>query len=186
MTEAQPKLLLLVTLVTCACGCSETRQSVTEKKADVIPAAHDIAVVDTKPEATDASSALVDQAEEDVGISTNDSTVDPDPGLTIDVTTAPTDTAKPVQHALVVVTLNTHSFQEGPDSIEKLEQIGQGLAALDVDLVGLNEVMSGTFWAYDYGGGLPTVSQVTYRVRAEVSAGRRSPAPTGVATGSVE
>jgi endonuclease/exonuclease/phosphatase family metal-dependent hydrolase len=53
---------------------------------------------------------------------------------------------------LVVVTLNTHSFQEGPSSLEKLEQIGQGLAALDADVVGLNEVMSGTFWSYDWAG----------------------------------
>ncbi len=53
---------------------------------------------------------------------------------------------------LVVVLLNTHSFQEGPDSLAALERIGRGLAALDADLVGLNEVMSGTFWAYDFGG----------------------------------
>jgi endonuclease/exonuclease/phosphatase family metal-dependent hydrolase len=53
---------------------------------------------------------------------------------------------------LTVVTLNTHSFQEGPDSLEKLGWIGEGLAAMDADLVGLNEVMSGTFWAYDFGG----------------------------------
>ena len=53
---------------------------------------------------------------------------------------------------LVVVTLNTHSFQEGADSLQKLASTGQGLAALDADLVGLNEVMSGTFKAYHYGG----------------------------------
>ena len=53
---------------------------------------------------------------------------------------------------LVVVTLNTHSFQEGDDSLEKLRQIGEGLAELDADIVSLNEVMSGTFWAYDYNG----------------------------------
>lgn len=53
---------------------------------------------------------------------------------------------------LLVVTLNTHSFQEGADSLAKLQLIGQGLAALGADIVGLNEVMSGTFWAYDYGG----------------------------------
>jgi endonuclease/exonuclease/phosphatase family metal-dependent hydrolase len=56
------------------------------------------------------------------------------------------------EQSLVVVTLNTHSFQEGADSLEKLRQIGEGLAELDADIVGLNEVMSGTFWAYDYGG----------------------------------
>ncbi len=60
------------------------------------------------------------------------------------------DSAAPAP--LTVVTLNTHSFQEGEDSLEKLALIGEGLAALDVDLVGLNEVMSGTFWSYDYGG----------------------------------
>jgi endonuclease/exonuclease/phosphatase family metal-dependent hydrolase len=53
---------------------------------------------------------------------------------------------------LTAVTLNTHSFQEGPDSLAKLEQIGQGLAALEADVVGLNEMMSGQFWSYDYGG----------------------------------
>lgn len=53
---------------------------------------------------------------------------------------------------LVVVTLNTHSFQEGPGSLEKLEAIGRGLARLEADLVGLNEVMSGTFWSYHYEG----------------------------------
>lgn len=46
---------------------------------------------------------------------------------------------------LVVVTLNTHSFQEGPNSIEKLRAIGRGLAALPADIVALNEVMSGRF-----------------------------------------
>lgn len=49
---------------------------------------------------------------------------------------------------LVVVTLNTHAFQEGPSSIDKLERIGAGLAQLDADLVGLNEVMSGDFSAF--------------------------------------
>ncbi|MBU1900030.1 hypothetical protein KKB55_19985, partial [Myxococcota bacterium] len=58
----------------------------------------------------------------------------------------------PGDEVLVVVTLNTHSFQEGPDSIDKLRWIGEGLAALDADLVGLNEVMFGDFWAYDYHG----------------------------------
>ena len=53
---------------------------------------------------------------------------------------------------LVVVILNTHSFQEGTGSLQKLEAIGKGLAALKVDLVGLNEVMSGTFWSYHYNG----------------------------------
>ncbi len=53
---------------------------------------------------------------------------------------------------LVVVTLNTHSFQEGTDSLKKLDQIGKSLAALKADLVGLNEVMSGTFWSYHYKG----------------------------------
>jgi len=53
---------------------------------------------------------------------------------------------------LVVVTLNTHSFQEGLDSLEKLTWIGEGLAALEADLIGLNEVMSGTFWAYHFEG----------------------------------
>ncbi|MBI4819203.1 MAG: hypothetical protein HY791_23225 [Deltaproteobacteria bacterium] len=53
---------------------------------------------------------------------------------------------------LTVVTLNTHSFQEGADSLAKLDQIGEGLASLGADLVGLNEVMSGTFWAYDFNG----------------------------------
>ena len=152
MSEALSKLLLLVMLVTCVCGCSETRQSVTAEKADVIPTAQDIALVDTEPEPLDHSSTLVDQADGAVDISEHDGSVAPDPGLTIDAAAAPLDTAKPVGQTLVVVTLNTHSFQEGPVSIEKLEQIGQGLAALDVDLVGLNEVMSGTFWAYDYGG----------------------------------
>lgn len=53
---------------------------------------------------------------------------------------------------LVVVVLNTHSFQEGDDSLDKLQQIGEGLAALEADLIGLNEVMSGTFWAHGFGG----------------------------------
>ena len=53
---------------------------------------------------------------------------------------------------LVVVTLNTHSFQEGTTSLHKLQLLGQGLAALKADLVGLNEVMSGTFWSYHYKG----------------------------------
>ena len=53
---------------------------------------------------------------------------------------------------LVVVTLNTHSFQEGAGSLQKLETIGQGLAALGADIVGLNEVMSGTFKSYHYTG----------------------------------
>ncbi len=53
---------------------------------------------------------------------------------------------------LVVVTLNTHSFQEGTSSLQKLESIGRGLAALGADIVGLNEVMSGTFWSYHYKG----------------------------------
>ena len=57
-----------------------------------------------------------------------------------------------VTRRLVVVTLNTHSFQEGTSSLQKLEAIGKGLAALQVDLVGLNEVMSGTFWSYHYNG----------------------------------
>lgn len=80
---------------------------------------------------------------------------------------APNHTGDTASNAepLVVVTLNTHSFQEGADSLDKLEAIGQGLASLPVpmgwegtedrlvaDLVGLNEVMSGTFWSYDYGG----------------------------------
>lgn len=46
---------------------------------------------------------------------------------------------------LRVITLNTHSFQEGASSLEKLDAIGKGLAALRADLVGLNEVMSGAF-----------------------------------------
>lgn len=49
---------------------------------------------------------------------------------------------------LVVVTLNTHAFQEGRDSIDKLTQMGQGLAQLDADLIGLNEIMSGDFSAF--------------------------------------
>jgi len=53
---------------------------------------------------------------------------------------------------LVVVTLNTHSFQEGERSLAALEDIGRGLAVLEADLVGLNEVMSGTFLSYDYAG----------------------------------
>lgn len=53
---------------------------------------------------------------------------------------------------LVVVVLNTHSFQEGDDSLDKLQWIGEGLAALEADLIGLNEVMSGTFWAHGFGG----------------------------------
>lgn len=53
---------------------------------------------------------------------------------------------------LRVVTLNTHSFQEGDDSLDKLAWIGEGLATLEADLVGLQEVMSGTFYAYDYDG----------------------------------
>ena len=53
---------------------------------------------------------------------------------------------------LRVVILNTHSFQEGADSLDKLRWIGEGLGHLRADLVGLNEVMSGTFWAYDYQG----------------------------------
>jgi len=57
-----------------------------------------------------------------------------------------------VAHRLVVVTLNTHSFQEGASSLAKLEQIGVGLAQVGADVVGLNEVMAGTFWAYDFGG----------------------------------
>ena len=57
-----------------------------------------------------------------------------------------------VSRQLVVVTLNTHSFQEGMTSLQKLEAIGKGLAALKADLVGLNEVMSGTFWSYHYKG----------------------------------
>jgi endonuclease/exonuclease/phosphatase family metal-dependent hydrolase len=63
---------------------------------------------------------------------------------------APTEAAP--SETLVVVTLNTHSFQEGSNSLAKLTAIGQGLASLHADLVGLNEVMSGTFWSYDYGG----------------------------------
>jgi len=58
----------------------------------------------------------------------------------------------PYPARLRVVTLNTHSFQEGDDSIQKLRVIGDRLGRLGVDIVGLNEVMSGTFWAYDYGG----------------------------------
>jgi endonuclease/exonuclease/phosphatase family metal-dependent hydrolase len=53
------------------------------------------------------------------------------------------DAARP--HELRVVTLNTHSFQEGASSLEKLDAIGKGLATLGADLVGLNEVMSGAF-----------------------------------------
>jgi endonuclease/exonuclease/phosphatase family metal-dependent hydrolase len=63
---------------------------------------------------------------------------------------AAADVAPPAR--LVVVTLNTHSFQEGSDSLDKLQSIGQGLASIGADLVGLNEVMSGTFWSYDYNG----------------------------------
>lgn len=48
-----------------------------------------------------------------------------------------------ITRTLRVVTLNTHSFQEGAASIAKLWAIGEGLAALSVDVVGLNEVMSG-------------------------------------------
>ena len=62
------------------------------------------------------------------------------------------DSAGDQPAALTVVTLNTHSFQEGADSLDKLEWIGEGLAAMGADLVGLNEVMSGTFWSYDYDG----------------------------------
>ncbi len=53
---------------------------------------------------------------------------------------------------LVVVSLNTHSFQEEQDPLDKLQWIGAGLASLDADLVGLNEVLSGTFHSYDYDG----------------------------------
>ncbi len=70
------------------------------------------------------------------------------------------DGAGPDVRRLVVVSLNTHSFQEGPDSLAKLQWIGEGLAALGADLVGLNEVMSGTFWAYDYGGAQYDGSQI--------------------------
>jgi endonuclease/exonuclease/phosphatase family metal-dependent hydrolase len=53
------------------------------------------------------------------------------------------DAASP--RALTVVTLNTHSFQEGVSSLEKLDAIGKGLATIGADLVALNEVMSGSF-----------------------------------------
>ena len=71
-----------------------------------------------------------------------------------DACAEPADAASepPVARKLVVVTLNTHSFQEGSDSLAKLTAIGQGLASLHADIVGLNEVMSGTFWSYSYGG----------------------------------
>ncbi|MDX9719582.1 MAG: hypothetical protein RBU37_02460 [Myxococcota bacterium] len=54
--------------------------------------------------------------------------------------------------ALVVATLNTHSFQEGLDSLSKLDAIGVELARLGAQLVVANELMSGRFFAYDMGG----------------------------------
>lgn len=77
-------------------------------------------------------------------------TVDAGGADTLDAGAADGNDAGP--RSLTAVTLNTHSFQEGADSLTKLEQIGAGLAALGADLVGLNEVMSGTFWSYDYNG----------------------------------
>ncbi len=56
------------------------------------------------------------------------------------------------ERAVVLVTLNTHAFQEGADSLLKLAQIGVELARLEADIVALNEVMSGRFWAYGMGG----------------------------------
>lgn len=81
---------------------------------------------------------------EDAGLDTD---ADPGPDAA-----EPPDAGSTDALILTAVTLNTHSFQEGPDSLAKLQQIGQGLAALQADVVGLNEVMSGEFWSYDYGG----------------------------------
>ena len=80
-----------------------------------------------------------------------------------------TDTAATPVGELVVVTLNTHSFQEGADSLDKLQWIGEGLAALNADIVGLNEVMSGTFWAYDYNGAKHDGTQIIKQALEEAS-----------------
>ena len=103
-------------------------------------------------DATDARSAPGDAR--DAALADRDAAVDATDGPT-----RPADARSPLDGShpggpgrLVVVTLNTHGFQEGAGSVEKLRIIGDRLGRLDVDLVGLNEVMSGTFWAYDFGG----------------------------------
>ncbi len=80
------------------------------------------------------------------------STVGTDASETGDAPDPETSTTGSGTTELVAVTLNTHSFQEGESSLDKLTLIGQGLATLEANIVGLNEVMSGTLWSYDYGG----------------------------------
>jgi endonuclease/exonuclease/phosphatase family metal-dependent hydrolase len=80
--------------------------------------------------------------------SESDTDIEPDGDHQADADLEPS----PQEQHLVVVTLNTHSFQEGDDSLDKLDWIGRGLTALEADLIGLNEVMSGTFRAYDFHG----------------------------------
>ena len=53
---------------------------------------------------------------------------------------------------LVVVTLNTHSLQEKTQRFKKLEWIAEGLAAVNADLIGLNETVSGKIYARGYQG----------------------------------
>ena len=99
----------------------------------------------------DAGISARDAGPTDAGPFSDAGTSDAMEAATMDATTTDAgraDAAEP----LVVVTLNTHSFQEGPDSLAKLEAIGEGLASLGADLVGLNEVMSGTSWAFDFQG----------------------------------
>ena len=41
---------------------------------------------------------------------------------------------------------------EGTDSRVDVARVTDAIRAARADIVGLNEVMSGTFWSYDYGG----------------------------------
>lgn len=50
------------------------------------------------------------------------------------------------------LSLNVHAFQERCERFAKLRRIAEGLALLDVDLAGLNEVVSGSIYSRGYGG----------------------------------
>jgi len=61
---------------------------------------------------------------------------------------------------LVIVTLNTHSFQQETKIFEKLLWIAEGLKNLDADIIGLNEILYGNIYSRGYKGKYYDTSEI--------------------------
>lgn len=72
---------------------------------------------------------------------------------------------------LVTVTLNTHSLQETTGRFKKLHSIAAGLARLNADIVGLNEIVFGNIFSRGYGGQYYDTAEII-RLHLECLSGR--------------